>query len=232
MRNYSGLIRVILNRIKISGKQKIFCIGLNKTGTTSLKKEMELQGYVVGNQRLGELLFDDWVRRDFRRIIRLCKTAQFFQDAPFSFPYTYIALDQTFPGSKFILTVRDDGEEWYNSLVNFHSKSWGNGNIPPTWEDLKESTYIYKGFPYHFVSCLFNSQKNDLYNKDKLIKYYNLHCSNVLTYFKYRPDDLFVINLKNNDSYSKFCNFLQCQQVRDSFPWLNKTSNIVTRKRR
>jgi len=106
-----------LNLIKVYGKPKIFCIGLNKTGTTSLKKEMILQGFVVGNQRKAELLFDDWVQRDFRRIIRYCRTAQFFQDEPFSCPYTFIAMDQAFLGSKFILTIRDDAEQWYNSLI-------------------------------------------------------------------------------------------------------------------
>jgi hypothetical protein len=117
--------------IRALGKPKIFCIGLNKTGTTSLKKEMALQGFTVGNQRQAELLFDDWVKRDFRRIVRYCRTARFFQDAPFSYPYTFIALDQAFPGSKFILTVRDNAEQWYNSLIRFHGKLWGNGNTPP-----------------------------------------------------------------------------------------------------
>ena len=98
------------------GKPKVFCIGLNKTGTTSLKKESGLQGYTVGNQRQAELLFDDWVKRDFKRIIRYCHTAEFFQDAPFSYPYTFIALDQAFPGSKFILTLRDNADEWYYSF--------------------------------------------------------------------------------------------------------------------
>lgn len=135
--------------LRAIGKQKIFCVGFNKTGTTSLKKEMEDLGFAVGNQRKAELLFDDWVKRDFRRLKKYCYTAQFFQDAPFSFPYTFIALDQFFPKSKFILTIRDSSEQWYNSLINFHGKKWGNGNIPPTAEDLKRAVYIYKGFPYH-----------------------------------------------------------------------------------
>lgn len=45
---------------------------------------MALLGYVVGNQHQAELMFDDRVKRDFRRITQYCKTAQFFQDAPIS----------------------------------------------------------------------------------------------------------------------------------------------------
>jgi len=92
-------IRNSRNVIRVIGKQKIFCIGLNKTGTTSLKVEMEKLGYVVGNQLQAELLFDDWIKRDFKRLIRYCYTAQFFQDIPFSCPYTFITLDHAFPGS-------------------------------------------------------------------------------------------------------------------------------------
>ena len=208
---------------KHKNKQKIFCIGLNKTGTTSLKKEMELQGFVVGNQRRAELLFDDWVKKDFSRIIKYCKTAQFFQDVPFSLPYTFIAIDQAFPGSKFILTIRDDAESWYNSLIRFHGKLFGNGKIPPTTEDLKSATYIYKGFPYHSRTHVLNAPENDLYNKEILIDFYETHNKAVTDYFRFRKNDFLEINLKEDNSYEKFCSFLNIVQTKDKFPWENKT---------
>lgn len=113
--------------IRSAGKPKIFCIGKNKTGTTSLKAAMAELQYRVGVQRDAELLIHDWAIRDFRRIVRYCRSAEFFQDVPFSYPYTFIAMDQAFKGSKFILTVRDNPEQWYNSLVKFHSKLFGEG---------------------------------------------------------------------------------------------------------
>ena len=64
--------------IKSFNKQKVFCIGLNKTGTTSLEKAMKDFGFLVGDQRQGELLFRDWVKRDFKRLVKYCKTAVFF----------------------------------------------------------------------------------------------------------------------------------------------------------
>lgn len=204
-------------------KQKIFCVGLHKTGTTSLKKEMELQNFIVGNQRQAELLFDDWVKRDFRGLIRYCHTAQFFQDSPFSYPYTFIAMDLAFPGSKFVLTVRDSAEKWYQSLTRFHGKLWGNGNIPPTSEDLRHANYIYKGFPYHSRFKVHDVPENDPYKKDILLDYYETHNKNVRDYFRHRPDDLLVINLKEKDDYSRFCHFIGVKQIRDCFPWENKT---------
>src|SRR5690606_32403789 len=104
----------------------MFCIGLNKTGTTTLETGLKAFNYKMGDQKTGELLFKDWYKRDFKKIIALAKTADAFQDAPFSFPFTFIALDQHFPNAKFILTVRDSPEQWYKSLTTFHSKLWSD----------------------------------------------------------------------------------------------------------
>lgn len=214
---------IIQSTIKAFGKPKIFCIGLNKTGTTSLQKEMLLQGFTVGNQRQAELLFDDWVKRDFKRIFRYCRTAEFFQDVPFSCPYTFIAMDQAFSGSKFILTIRNNAEEWYNSLIRFHGKLWGNGNVPPTAEDLKKATFIYKGQPYRTRLLLHDVPENEPYKRDVMITYYHNHKNMVLDYFRHRSHDLLVINLKNPEDYQRFCKFINRKPERSGFPWENKT---------
>lgn len=210
------------NMLRVAGKPKIFCIGANKTGTTSLKAALEELGIIVGNQRIAELLFDDWVRRDFRRLIRYCHTAQAFQDAPFSYADTFVALDQAFPGSKFILTVRDSSEQWYQSLTRFHSKLWGNGAIP-TAEDLKNAEYLYKGFAYDTKKMVHRTPDNNIYDKETLIRFYETHNTTVINYFAYRRDDLLVINVAEKDSYQKLCQFLGVTPVRSDFPWENKT---------
>jgi len=69
-------------------------------------------------------------------------TAQAFQDIPFSLPYTFQALDMRFPGSKFILTIRNNPDQWYHSLISFHSKLFGRGKVPD-YDDLKKATYVY-----------------------------------------------------------------------------------------
>ena len=91
-------------------KNKVFVIGSNKTGTTSLGAALNNLGYQLGNQLEAEMLIDDWAKRDFRRIIKYCRTADAFQDIPFSLNFTFQAVDAAFPGSKFILSVRDDAE--------------------------------------------------------------------------------------------------------------------------
>ena len=128
--------KTYINTIKVYDKPKIFGIGRNKTGTSSLTAAMQELGYIVGRQKEAELLFDDWIKRDFRKLIKYCHTAQFFQDIPFSLPYTYIIMDHAFKGSKFILTIRDNPEKWYNSITKFHAKIYGKNGQIPTKEDL------------------------------------------------------------------------------------------------
>lgn len=209
--------------LQIKNKQKVFCIGLNKTGTTSLREAMHDLGYVIGNQREGELLFDDWLIRDFKRLIKYCRTAQFFQDVPFSYPYTFMAVDQAFSNSKFVLTVRDNPEQWYNSLVNFYGKLFGNGKVPPTIEDLKKANYVYEGFPYDSLKKVLNVSDENLFNKEVLIESYTTHIEIVNDYFSYRKKDLLVLNVADKDAYKKLCDFLDKKCESTSFPWKNKT---------
>ena len=209
--------------LRLKNKPKVFCIGLNKTGTTSLREAMQGLGYVIGNQREGELLFNDWVNRDFRKIIKHCQSAEFFQDIPFSYPYTYIAIDQAFPNSKFILTVRDNPEQWYNSIINFYGKIFGNGKVPPTVEDLKNANYLYKGFPYDTFKHLLNVSDENLLNKEILIESYNSHNKIVIDYFSHRENDLLVLNVAEKAAYKKLCDFLNKNCESTIFPWKNKT---------
>lgn len=215
----------IINSVRVVNKQKIFCIGRNKTGTTSVRKAFVDLGYVVGKQSDAEKLFPFYKDRNFHPVVEYCETAEAFQDVPFSLPYTYIALDYAFPGSKFILTVRDSPEVWCDSLIRFHSKLYG-GNIP-TLKQLKNSTYAYKGFMYDARKIVFGTPDDDLYNREIMINQYNEHNRTVMEYFKFRPDDLLVLNLTDRNAYFKFCKFLGREPVYEIFPWENRTDNLV-----
>ncbi|MCC5941638.1 MAG: hypothetical protein JJU37_08865 [Balneolaceae bacterium] len=212
-----------LGTIKSIGKQKFFGIGLNKTGTTSLKTAMKEFGYVVGHQRTAEEYVEDWAKRDFKRIVNYCKTAEFFQDVPFSKPFTYVVLDHAYPGSKFILTVRDSPEQWYESLTKFHASLWGKNGRIPTKEDLQHATYRFKGSPWIGNRLSYNTPEDDPYNKEILIDLYNTYNRQVTEYFRHRPDDLLILNVAEDGAYKNLCEFLNRKPVRDEFPWKNRT---------
>lgn len=188
-----------------------------------MKAAMQEMGYIVGNQRKAELLLEGYAKRDFRKLIKYCKTAQFFQDFPFSKPYTFVVLDYAFPGSKFILTIRNTPEQWYNSLTRFHAKNWGKDGRVPTKEDLQNATYIYKGRPWHSKKLLSNTPDDDPYNKDLLIKEYIDYNDTVKNYFKHRPDDLLILNVAEKGAYRQLTEFLGLEVQQKDFPWKNKT---------
>lgn len=214
------------NKIRIQNHTKYFCIGNNKTGTTSIEKAFKNLGFIVGNQRKAELLMDDYFDNNFTAIIKYCKSAEAFQDVPFSYPNTFKHIDKAYPNSKFILTIRDSSEQWYHSLTSFHSKLFNHGQLP-TWEVLKNTNYVYKGWAYNNFKKLYGFTENDdPYDKKTLINSYENHNLEVVNYFKDRPKDLLIINLSEKDAYLKFCNFIGVETKENSFPWENKTENI------
>ncbi|MDB6156009.1 MAG: hypothetical protein JWL90_4462 [Chthoniobacteraceae bacterium] len=212
-----------LRHLETLQEPKIFCIGRNKTGTTSLKKALEDLGYHVGNQHVAEKLFRHYKDRDFRPLIEYCASAEAFQDIPFSLPYTFIALDQAFPGSKFILTVRDE-DEWFDSLVRFQIKMHGKDGAVGTLEELRNDPYCYKGFAYETKKYAYGLPDDDLYNRDIWIAHYRRHNAMVADYFRFRPGDLLTIDVGQSSSYKELCRFLGRPPRYEEFPWENRNS--------
>ncbi|SHI37886.1 hypothetical protein SAMN04488096_101355 [Mesonia phycicola] len=210
----------------LNKNNKIFCIGLNKTGTTSIERVLKGFQFKMGNQEKAELLLKNWYDRDFKSIIKFCKKAEAFQDIPFSLPYTYMFLEQHYPQAKFILTVRDNEEQWYNSITKFHAKLWSDNKLtPPNATELRNAIYRYKGWAFEANQFMFNTDENEPYNKETLIAYYKNHNYQVQRYFESMPDKLLVINVSNSDDYYKLCKFLNKPAQGTDFPWENKTNS-------
>lgn len=220
----AAYIRSMLFSHRTNGKPKIFVVGRNKTGTTSMKKAFEDLGFVVGEQLVSDYLTDKYFfKGDYQKILRFIKTAQVFQDVPFSFWEFVPVLDREFPGSKFILTVRDDDLQWYNSLVKFHAKRYGSNGNPPSYDDLQKiEKYPGSGFGIN-VMKVHGTPSYDPYNKDIMCNHYNSHNEYVVDYFNDRPEDLLVINLSEAGAYQEFVKFIGADSDFTDFPWENRT---------
>lgn len=203
--------------------QKLFCVGFNKTGTTSLELALSNLGFSMGNQPRGELLLSDWKSRDFERITQLVTTADAFQDIPFSLPYTFQVMDMNFPNAKFILTIRDNPKQWYQSITTFHSKIVNGGKHIPTVEELKKFPYRYQGFIWDALEGAYNATTESPYMENSYIDCYNRHNTSVIDYFKYRPEKLLVLNVSESDAMQKLCKFLEIDWKDQLMPHSNKT---------
>lgn len=217
-------MRSIFGFFRVRGRQKIFVVGRNKTGTTSVRKAFEDLGYVVGEQLISDYLFDSYLfSGNYSKLIRFINTAEVFQDVPFSLCEFLPIIDKRFPGSKFILTVRDNDEQWYKSLTRFHSKRYGeNGNLPTFDELERKQKYVGSGLNINVIK-VHGTPREDPYNKEIMCSHYNRHNSYVINYFKRRPGDLLVLNLSNEGAYEKFIKFLGVESEAKHFPWENKT---------
>ena len=125
---------------------KIFCIGFNKTATTSLSSFFKKNGFLVAPENPFEELLDSYLDKDFQTIMNSINTKfseyQVFQDVPFSLPQLYKTLYEKYPDAKFILTIRNNKDDWYYSLLNYHKSLFSDISQPEKILYVKEK-WIY-----------------------------------------------------------------------------------------
>ena len=121
---------------------------------------------------------------------------------PLVFPY----LDTLFPGSKFILTTRDE-ESWLRSVQWLFEQ----GRIIYNWEADGTSSSI------HYA--LYGTTK---FSAERCVKMFRTYHREVEEYFADRPKDLLRINFREGDGWKKLCNFLEVDEPEDSFPRRNR----------
>ena len=187
-----------------------------------MKAALRSFGYRVGVQSVAEEIFDrDYFRGDFTALIDYCRSADAFQDVPFSLPSTYEVLDAAFPGSQFILTVRSTSEDWYASLCRFHSRLYGREGRLPTLADLEAADYRRAGFMTNLVK-IYGTSVDDPYHKETLIAHYEAHNAAVRGYFHGR-DNLLEIDVSIADDWSRLAAFLGRTSRLSGFPHENRS---------
>ncbi|MFO7936466.1 MAG: sulfotransferase [Kiritimatiellia bacterium] len=177
-------------------KEKVFCLGFHKTGTSSLALALKKLGYRVTG---AHGIHDPDIAENVLPMVRsLVSKYDAFQDNPW--PIIYKELDHEYPGSKFILLLRDP-ESWIKSQVKY----FGSRTTA-----MRE--WIYG------VGCPEG-------NEDVYLKRFMEHNEEVTRYFKDRPDDLLVMNLAEGDGWEKLCPFLGVDVPDIAFPHANKISD-------
>lgn len=182
---------------KMNGK--VIGVGFQKTGTSSLGEALKILGYRVKETTARPLI--PILKGDYKKILRMLRNYDAVEDTPWYMIYK--ELDERIPGSKFILTIRDE-DSWYNSV----SRQIGLLRNP-------SHEWIYgrgKGLP-----------KDD---KENTLNVYTRHNEEVIEYFKDRPQDLLVVDFTTGDGWEQLCTFLGKSIPEEPFPqtnvWLDK----------
>jgi len=205
---------------------KIFGIGFNKTGTTSLAAALTQLGYNVAPQPPAVRLFAEVVlQQQYQQLFAFCEEYNAFQDHPFSLPKVFRALDHHFPRSKFILTLRENSNIWFDSLLRFLTKEYGQRyDLPPTL-DVMRTQPLGTDFIWYKVHCfIYEAEKYGLWNREHYQSIYERHNRDVRHYFRKRKTDFLEINIGAPDAYARLCTFLGHQIVQKQMPHRNKRS--------
>jgi Sulfotransferase domain len=177
-------------QVKESNKAKIFLIGFNKTGTTSIEAALKDLGFIMGDQEKGELLLHSIAKGNYNGLAELISYGEAFQDVPFSLPNMYKRLHKEYPNARFILSTRNSKEEWYNSITKYHAKLWSCGAIPSR-KELEQANYSYPGFALEYLETVFG--KVD-YDSELYMNIYEKHNNDVRRYFDQFPSNFLEIH--------------------------------------
>ena len=180
---------------------KVICIGWHKTGTSTMGDALLVLGYNVVGARLD--LADSLMDNNIKEAIDIAREYEALQDVPWA--ALYKELDQAFPNSKFILTVREE-QAWLNSAKKHFKNSY---------TDMRQWLYgngVLEG------------------NEGLYLKRYRAHYQGIKAYFKDRPEDLIVMDFEKGDSWEKLCTFLNHPIPQKAFPHSNKGKHSYTLK--
>jgi len=191
---------------KILQYNKVLGIGFHKTGTTSLAAALTLLGF--NNLRGFHMLRNLWGSTRCFRLLRdenytpyldILTEYDSVEDNPWYLLYKEI--DERFPNSKFILTIREE-QEWLNSCRHFFSD-----NSKP----IHKIIYGVDRLPG---------------NEELYLNRYKRHNEEVISYFADRSHQLLILDIKKGDCWKKLCHFLGKPVINLPFPHLNKKGDL------
>ncbi|WP_417855019.1 sulfotransferase family protein [Xanthomarina gelatinilytica] len=171
-------------------RQKIFVIGFQKTGTTTLEHALERLGYRVygGDKNLMKYEDKDALKNYIKNTL---KNWDAVQDMPW--PLFYKELYELYPAAKFVLTIRDT-EKWISSVVKYFAGI---------------------RFPLHRkiygVPCAegYEERYKELYEQIN---------QEIIEFFKNKPNFL-IMEMGKNFNYETLCGFLDIKEIpKEAFP--------------
>lgn len=184
----------------------VFNIGFNKCGTTSLSDALNLLGIRTVHHRvtIGNAvpprtvrLVDIWrhnLARQRRPFHGLDHALRGFSD--FNGEACFKLLDQIYPGSKFILTIRPV-EDWLRSR-----------------EAHVQRNLARPGYRGGFKTV----------DRPGWRRLFETHLDEVRQHFAHRPKDLLVLDIPSGDRWAPLCTFLGVDAPSQAFPWGNRST--------
>ena len=181
---------------------KVIGIGLPKTATSSL-------AVVLTNNGIPTIHFGspecDEIRQKMYKGIYKFNTLENYIGVTNAFEMVFPQIDNEYQNSKFIYTIRDK-EAWMKSIESHWERMINN----PLASPMKVHHHLITFGTY-------------LFNKDRFSYVYDMHFNMVKEYFKYRQQDLLVIDITIDKDYvNTVCNFLEIPIIYSKLIHANK----------
>lgn len=188
---------------------KVFCIGLSKTGTSSLTEALNLLGVRAIHYPQDERTFQQLRAGRYRLpVLEEYDAASDITVAPF-----YAQFDAEYPGSRFVLTVRESAA-WLRSCEQH-------------WRLMAEWLPNFPDFArvHEFASaCAYGSIG---FHRGRFRFAYDAHLRNVTEYFRGRESDLLVLDVCGGEGWEKLCPFLGVPAPAAPFPRANEWMSLL-----
>lgn len=192
-------------------RSKVFGIGLSRTGTTSLTlalKELGLSAEHFPDDPTSQSEITAHLAAPGTRLeLSVLESIDALTDTPVA--VTFTALDQTYPNSRFIATVRDE-KSWLASCENYWNRvlSKLSDRVRPETERYIRLVNRTVYGTEDFDANLFRAA-------------YIRHQATLSYYFAERPDDVLVMNICGGDGWPPLCDFLGVNPPSKPFPHAN-----------
>ena len=171
---------------------RIFGIGLHKTATTSLHKALTILGYDSAHWTNAHWAKAIWREMSEHGYSRTLEAHYALSDLPI--PLFFRELDQAYPGSKFILTMRQE-DRWLKSVRNHFDPA----------HNIHRARWDTDPFSNKVHSLLYGRKKFDA---EVMLVRYRRHYMEVKVHFMDRPADLLEMNMDAGAGWTELCHFL------------------------
>lgn len=178
---------------------KVIGVGCPKTGTTTLGDCLSILGFT--GAWFDEALFREVVQGRTQRALEHAAHYDALVDLPWSMLYR--ELDEAFPGSRFILTVRRDSRVWLKSYRRHHATTHG----ALLSADGSRATY----------------RSHDYAIWPAGVEGYEAHNAAVTEYFRDRPESLLTVCWDGGSGWRELVEFLGVKEPDSPFPHSNES---------
>jgi len=197
-----------------SSKEKVFIVGLPRTGTTSICYTLLEFGFNVAHTAYTQKTFEE---------------ADVIADTPIFNDYQL--LDKHYPNSQYIYLTREP-QKWLPSIKQLLLRMYENvvrddGGFNPIIKRCY--TEVFSPFTYENIN-----------NDDFLLACYEQHKKSVINYFAKQHKRILFIDISNDKDYQALVNFLcihigynadnVIHQKKEKFPLLNQGGKVTAWK--